>query len=394
MTNRDKKNLSKKILRIALAVIICIGLIYFLLGFFSGSLLENGWISDIGSIGEVVVALAAALMIIYQLEQEKEIEQEENRIHEANFILQYNQIFLENENMQEAQNMLTNHYMGIETLTEVKVYENLQKFVNYLVYLEGLAPLILNGVINLENIDDLFAYRYFIAMNNSVLQKISLREYPQHYRGCYKIYRLWRDYRIHKYCDVRNENYTELVPLCETELDQLDKYRDYGDVPEYEKIKTKGLIEYMDLKKSQSYSIAKLLYDSKKDYYEKLFGNRMKAIEMISEALLNNDTPIFKTSNIVVLDIDEEIMGVGLFLREYNVKQHEECKCWLMNIGITNMVKEKDVDNYIHNLYFGTHHVGIDNAFTAKAIKDYTDILIKVMDREIKNVSGISTIKQ
>lgn len=392
MTNKDKKNLSEKIIGIALVVVIFIGLIYFLLGFFSGDLLENGWISDIGSIGEVVVALAAALMIIYQLEQEKEIEQEENRIHEANFILQYNQIFLENENMQKAQSMLTNHYIGIETLTDEKVYDNLQKFVNYLVYLEGLAPLILNGVLNFENIDDLFAYRYFIAMNNPILQKISLREYPQHYRGCYKLYRIWRDYRIHKYCDVRNERYTELIPLCETELDQLDQYTNYGDVPEYEKIKIKGLVEYIDLKKSQRYSVAKILYDSQKDFYERIFGNRMNAIEMITEALLKNDTPVFKSSNIIVLDIEGEIMGVGLFLREYDIKLNEECKHWLMKFGDINLANENevDIDNYIRNLHSGTYHVGIDNVFSEEPANGYAKHLVRTIDKEIKHVIRIS----
>ena len=46
------------------------------------------------------------------------------------------------------------------------------------------AKAYLNDVIEIKHVDDLFAYRYFIAMNNPVVQEISLKEYPQHYRGC------------------------------------------------------------------------------------------------------------------------------------------------------------------------------------------------------------------
>ena len=47
-----------------------------------------------------------------------------------------------------------------------------QNLVNYLVHLEGIAALVKNKVLHIETIDDLMSYRYFIAMNNLVVQEL------------------------------------------------------------------------------------------------------------------------------------------------------------------------------------------------------------------------------
>ena len=70
-----------------------------------------------------------------------------------------------------------------------------QKIVNYLVYLESFVPLILHGQLKLEEIDDLFGYRYFIAMNNPVLQENELFRERPYYRGCFKAYEKWKNHR-------------------------------------------------------------------------------------------------------------------------------------------------------------------------------------------------------
>ena len=75
------------------------------------------------------------------------------------------------------------------------ISESYQKIVNYLVYLESFVPLIIHKQLKLDEVDDLFGYRYFIAMNNPVLQVNELcRERPD-YRGCFEAYSLWMDHR-------------------------------------------------------------------------------------------------------------------------------------------------------------------------------------------------------
>lgn len=70
-----------------------------------------------------------------------------------------------------------------------------QQIVNYLVYLEAFVPLIKKGIIKFRDVDDLFGYRYFIAMNNPVLQRNELFKEAQYYQGCISIYEKWKKYR-------------------------------------------------------------------------------------------------------------------------------------------------------------------------------------------------------
>lgn len=71
-----------------------------------------------------------------------------------------------------------------------------QKMVNYLVYLESFAPLLLKKRVKYQDIDDLFGYRFFIAMNNPIVQERELLPEAMYYRGCIKLYKKWYKYRI------------------------------------------------------------------------------------------------------------------------------------------------------------------------------------------------------
>ena len=70
-----------------------------------------------------------------------------------------------------------------------------QEIINYLVYLESFVPLIIHGQLKLEEVDDLFGYRYFIAMNNPVLQMNELCRERPYYRGCFEAYEIWKSHR-------------------------------------------------------------------------------------------------------------------------------------------------------------------------------------------------------
>ena len=75
------------------------------------------------------------------------------------------------------------------------ISQSYQKMINYLVYWEAFAPLILSEQVKLEAIDDAFGYRYFIAMNNPVVQKYELLEEAEYYCGCIRLYEKWYWYR-------------------------------------------------------------------------------------------------------------------------------------------------------------------------------------------------------
>ena len=80
-----------------------------------------------------------------------------------------------------------------------------QDLVNYLVHLEGVAALVNNGVLRISAINDLMAYRFFIAVNNPVVQELELKPFKEYYKGIYRLYPEWT-------------KKMESVPLGENEL--------------------------------------------------------------------------------------------------------------------------------------------------------------------------------
>lgn len=86
-----------------------------------------------------------------------------------------------------------------------------QEIINYLVYLESFVPLLIHKQIKISEIDDLFGYRYFIAMNNPVLQQNELFKEYTYYRGCWKIYDEW--------INARNGN----IPMKQFQVEDVKK---------------------------------------------------------------------------------------------------------------------------------------------------------------------------
>ena len=181
----------------------------------------------IGMLEGIIGAIAAGL-VLFQLKAAEKAETHQNEIEEAAFLLQYNQTFIQDENMLEVEHLLEDQVYYNLTVEEIITKVNRQKFINYLVYLESLAPLILNGVLTLEHIDNLMAYRFFLAIDNCEVQEKELKPFAEYYRGCFKIYRIWRDYRKNKglttpFEDCKNKNAMQ-------ELSRWDKYDYYAQL--------------------------------------------------------------------------------------------------------------------------------------------------------------------
>lgn len=115
------------------------------------------------------------------------LEYHENKLlNEAQFIADLNEQFISNEHMSDVEWDLEKFYIkyGKGELTEEYCKEFEEKYdinkrerqylVNYLVHLEGVAALVKSRVLHIPTMTDLMAYRYFIAVNNPVVQKIEL----------------------------------------------------------------------------------------------------------------------------------------------------------------------------------------------------------------------------
>lgn len=148
--------------------------------------------------GTVTVVLAIIAAVAFWLEFKSS-----ERLNEAKFIMDLNNQFISNPELTKIEYMLEqycNTYKNTNPEERDKIIlgngfdinsEQRQSIVNYLVHLEGIAALVNNGVLHLKVIDDLMAYRYFIAVNNPIIQKEELLKYRDYYKGCIGIYEKW-----------------------------------------------------------------------------------------------------------------------------------------------------------------------------------------------------------
>lgn len=113
--------------------------------FLYGVNFTDGQTNAIAGLTSGAVAAIAAGFVLFELRTGEQERIRQNDIEEASFLLQYNQSFIQDSNMTEVENLLEAQAFYGRT-EPIITDENRQKFVNYLVYLEGLAPLILRGI--------------------------------------------------------------------------------------------------------------------------------------------------------------------------------------------------------------------------------------------------------
>lgn len=242
---------------------------------------------------EGAVGAIAAGFVLYELKLSAGVEARQNDIEEAQFLLEYNQAFIQDEKMCAVEQRLEQWMEGRLPEGEPLINDdNRQRFINYLVYLEGLAPLIFRDILKLEHIDDLMAYRFFLALNNPELQEDQIFRYPEYFRGCVKLYAIWKNYR------TQNGHPT---PLSEYALDRWHEFEKYSESP----VVVRKLKAGDDLKQ-----VAGLVYDTDPFIYPAAFGSRRRAMRVLPR-LMSTDC-IFHADNFRVAELNGEIVGVAL----------------------------------------------------------------------------------
>lgn len=216
----------KRIAKICISI-ICFTIIALLVRKYIDN--KNYWII------ECAVASIAAILVYWELKESK-------KVNEAETLMEINNAFIQNERLTSVEHIFERYnYYSIKEKEEFTC-ANIQKavewknkrvalenkmrkmfdiekrkrqyLIDYLVYLEGVASLINTKVLRIDTISDLMAYRYFIAVNNPVVQEIELEPYKDAYRGCYEIYSKW-------------ESKMETIPLKENALVK-DKTRKFN----------------------------------------------------------------------------------------------------------------------------------------------------------------------
>lgn len=142
--------------------------------------------SYVSTIVATVVAGLGIFGVCFQLKKEADIK-------EAEFLMNFNFTFLTTEKFVSMERKLEE--CRKKNLTLNVTDDNRQDLIDYLVYLESFAPLVQKKMVRLDIVDNLFGYRFFIAMNNKGVQDSELIPEGNYYRGCYSLYRVWKAYR-------------------------------------------------------------------------------------------------------------------------------------------------------------------------------------------------------
>lgn len=173
--------------------------------------------SDVATVITTITAIVGAFAIWFQMKRERDI-------NEAEFIMNYNTSFIENPEYVALEQKLEQYRKRVEQKSSVDEYEdiiteeNRQTVINYLVYHEALAVFVKKRVLSLDSIDDLFAYRFFLIMNNPEVQRKELCPEAQYYHGCFWLHKKWTEYRKKKGLYILMED---------TTLEMTDEYDKY-----------------------------------------------------------------------------------------------------------------------------------------------------------------------
>lgn len=235
-------------------------------------------------------------------------------LNESSYIMNLNNQFVNNKDMTKIEHVLELYYndyefnynkrnlknegVGISSL-ELQLdlsreSEDCQKLINYLVYLEALAAIIERNVLHLNVVDNLFAYRFFLAVNNPVVQETELLPYRDYYKGIFFLSKEWT--KLYK-----KENTP--IPMAEFNLTDID----------VESREKEGCLLSADFSRasiSDNFDeIAECIYETDPYIYPAAFGKESDvAIRAISR-LVGKEDGLFDLDNIIVARYNGHIIG-------------------------------------------------------------------------------------
>lgn len=113
------------------------------------------------------------------------------RLQEANFLVELNKTFVENETYTRVYEHLENSLKGVKDNTEpLKSYEISQ----YLTFFETLYILVRENAASIDEFDDLFEYRFFLAINDDEIWKKKLSN-RNNFINIYELENRWFNFR-------------------------------------------------------------------------------------------------------------------------------------------------------------------------------------------------------
>ena len=188
----------KKALNIALLAVFIAAVLAVLLFLFDRKL-----VIEIASLGGALISI---ILVLNKLEMTR-------NIAEAKFIANINSSFVSNADYKRVYTALDNYHRllrsdasGDALRRAEKVIEDLDNvhISNYLTFFEVLNVLRKKGTMNISTIDDLFAYRFFIAVRNKCIYRRKILS--GNFNNIIELQSVWEKYRRSKGVEIYGED--------------------------------------------------------------------------------------------------------------------------------------------------------------------------------------------
>ncbi len=144
----------------------------------------------------IIAALSVVLLGIELFQARK--------VSEGEFLANLNQMFVENEDYKKAYTLFESY--DFESCPDLEL-DNID-ISNYLTFFEVFQLLIDRNTLSIDMFDDLFGYRFFIAVHNPYVQKQKLVKLPNNFRNLYRLERDWIKYRTKNGRTVFHDEYS------------------------------------------------------------------------------------------------------------------------------------------------------------------------------------------
>ena len=188
-------------------IILAISMFLIIFALIGTLFLDDAMGNKISNIVTVITAIIGAVALFIQFKKDKELNQ-------ASFVLEFSKTFYNDYDCVDIMNELDSYLSDPEKFD----YEKYKKsIVPYMQWIESLAALVENKTLTLDKIENVLDYRFFIIVNNPVVQKNEIVPFKDFYRGTYKLYDKWYNYK--KARGIK-------IPLEEYSLHKTEGYKD------------------------------------------------------------------------------------------------------------------------------------------------------------------------
>ena len=152
---------------------------------------------DVIQIASLLSAVIGVILLAVEISQSR-------KITEADFIAELNASFVTNEDYKRAYTMFENY--DFENLPDLDM-ENIH-ISNYLTFFETFQLLLESETLSMRLLNDLFGYRFFLAVHNPFVQRKKLVKSPENFVNLYRLEREWIKYRKSKGLKIYHEEYS------------------------------------------------------------------------------------------------------------------------------------------------------------------------------------------